>query len=206
MELIKSNRTFSNWVCLICGTLPVSAIALHVMGIIDLYAFYPFIILLYSLVVFIAIKKQILRKVILIGWLSGIVAVSFYDLSRLPFIALGWEDFIPKIGGWLIGQQEDFTLGYLWRYAGNGGGLGITYFILLTILKVKKNFLFSGITYGLIICLCLDITLLISPNSENMMFAISSLSVIGGTIGHLVYGLTLGILAMYFYKKEEPFF
>jgi hypothetical protein len=200
---ILRNNVFSKWACLFCGMLPVSAIALHVMGLIDLFTFYPVIILLYSLVIFLSLNKPKLRKRILIGWLSGIIAVSFYDISRLPFMAMGWDDFIPKIGGWLIGEEEEFTLGYLWRYIGNGGGLGITFFVLLSFLKERKNYILRGVLFGLFICLSLDLTLLISPQSETLMFEITPLTIIGGTVGHIVYGLTLGLLGNFFYKKER---
>ena len=203
MNEILRNNVFYKWICLFCGVLPVSAIALHVMGLIDLFSFYPVIVFLYSLVIFLSLNKPKLRKVILIGWLSGIIAVSFYDVSRLPFMAMGWDDFIPKIGGWLIGEEEEFTLGYLWRYIGNGGGLGITFFVLLSFLKERKNYILLGLLFGLFICLCLDLTLLISPQSETLMFEITPLTIIGGTVGHIVYGLTLGILANFFYKKER---
>jgi len=201
-DIIK-NTIFSKWVCIFCGMLPVSAIASHVMGLIDLFSFYPVIILLYSLVIFLSINKPELRKTIIMGWLSGLIAVSFYDLSRLPFMAMGWEDFIPKIGGWLIGEQEEFTLGYLWRYIGNGGGLGITFFVLMSFLRKRKSYIIPGILFGLFICLCLDLTLLIAPGSESLMFEISPLTVVGGTVGHVVYGLTLGLLANFIYRKER---
>jgi len=120
-------------------------------------------------------------------------------------MAMGWQDFIPKIGGWLIGENEEFTLGYLWRYIGNGGGLGITFFVLISFLKKRRNYIIQGILFGLFVCLCLDITLLISPNSESMMFAISPLTIIGGTVGHFVYGLTLGLLATFISRRKSMF-
>ena len=203
MSEILKNNVFSKWVCLLCGMLPVSAIAFHVMGLVDLFSFYPVVILLYSLIIFLSLNKPELRKRILIGWLSGIIAVSFYDISRLPFMAMGWEDFIPKIGGWLTGEQEEFTLGYLWRYIGNGGGLGITFFIIISFLKQRKNYILPGLIFGLFIVLCLDLTLLISPESESLMFEITSLTIVGGTVGHVVYGVTLGLLANFIYKKER---
>lgn len=203
MNLILQNKVFTKWICLLCGILPVSAIAFHVMGLIDLFSFYPVILLLYSLVIFLSINNPALRKKIIIGWLSGVIAVSLYDVSRLPFMAMGWEDFIPKIGGWLIGEQEEFTLGYLWRYIGNGGGLGITFFVLISFLKKRKYYILPGIAFGVFICLCLDFTLLVSPNSETLMFEITPLTVIGGTVGHVVYGFTLGVLATLIYRKED---
>jgi hypothetical protein len=66
------------------------------------------------------------------GFGLGLLAVTVYDGTRLPFILTGlWGDFIPKIGGWLLSQPEpNWLLGYLWRYLGNGGGMGMAFTVL----------------------------------------------------------------------------
>jgi hypothetical protein len=78
-----------------------------------------------------------------------------------------------------------------------------TFFVLLSFLKERKTYILPGVLFGLFICLSLDVTLLISPQSETLMFEITPLTIIGGTVGHIVYGLTLGLLGNFFYKKER---
>ncbi len=204
LNIYEQNKVLCRWVCLICGMLPVTAIAFHVMGLFYLQNSYPFVILFYGVLAFFSIQSQELRRRILVGWMSGIIAVTLYDLSRIPFMMMGWEDFIPRIGGWLTHTDENFALGYLWRYVGNGGGLGITFFMMLHFMK-SRRWILKGALFGLAVCACLDFTLLVSPQSETLMFPISTLTIIGGTVGHLVYGITLGLLAKTYFLKAQSF-
>ena len=79
------------------------------------------------------------------GFIAGIISVFLYDLSRVPYILGGWSDFIPKIGGWVTNTNEkNALLGYTWRYIGNGGGMGIAFFILMAQLNTNKHLILKA--------------------------------------------------------------
>jgi hypothetical protein len=178
------------------GFMAISAIAIHIIGIIPLSFSAPFIVMpAFLLMLLLGIKMPKIGKPALHGWVAGVIAVTIYDCSRIPFMMAGWDDFIPMIGNWIFAEDNVHGIfGYLWRYIGNGGGLGMAFVILVTIFKPKKNLVLIGTLYGLFVFLCLDITLIAAPNAQEMMFPITTLTFIGSLVGHLVYGTVLGFL------------
>lgn len=136
------------------------------------------------------------------GFLMGLGAVAVYDAVRIPFTLAGWmEDFIPRIGLMLLGECEHAAVvGYLWRYLGNGGGMGMAFVCGYVLLRNKMGFL-KGVSclwcaylFGLLVWVCLIVTLILSPQSEKILFAITPTSLLLSGIGHGVFGGTLGCL------------
>lgn len=182
--------------CLFTGLLPVTSIAFHCSGILSLLNSLCFLIMPACAFVCVAgIFDRKLLKLIGRGWISGVVSVFLYDISRLPFIIAGWADFIPHIASWLNGSGEDsFLIGYSWRYFGNGGGLGIVFFLIAQHFGLKKYIVSNGISYGMLIFAGLLLLLMFSPEAQNLMFAITPLSFFGGLTGHIIYGWAIGKL------------
>ncbi len=130
-------------VCLLyfaAGMSPIGALALSIFGVWTLpvgalVMVVPAILL--SLVL--GILYPAFGRLALRAFGMGLIAVAAYDGVRLPFILAGfWGDFIPKIGGWLLSQPEpNWILGYLWRYLGNGGGLGMAFTVLYAFLITR---------------------------------------------------------------------
>ena len=83
-------------------------------------------------------------RVIAQGMLWGIVGCAIYDGFRLTTVHVfgWWADFIPTMGTWITGDPDDMTsgavVGYLWRYIGDGGGIGITFFAIASALGLQK--------------------------------------------------------------------
>ena len=136
------------------------------------------------------------------GFCCGVIAVLIYDLSRWTLSAhLGLVDFIPNIGGWLLSTDEpQWMAGYLWRYIGNGGGMGVGFASLMAIWKslpisgtCRLDRRALGVLYGIGIWLCLLITLIVSPRGEAMMFPLTAQYFWVTLIGHVVYGAVLGL-------------
>lgn len=179
---------------ILTGFMPVSSIVLHCTGALSLsnaltLLIFPFLLLLLSAGVY----NRPIGRVAMRGWVAGLVAVFIYDLSRLPYMYFGWGDFIPKIGGWLTGTGEpDAVIGYVWRYIGNGGGMGMAFFVLSSIMKWNKKMIGKGIVYGLFVFTCLMATLLIFPEAQAMMFKITPIAFLGSLTGHIIYGAVLG--------------
>lgn len=183
------------------GVLPVSTVALHALSWIHIQVLlFPNIFLSTIAMVYLGVYSSFGNKLIR-GWGMGILAVLLYDLSRIPFVWCGWNDFIPGLGGWIVGEEEHFFAGYLWRYLGNGAGLGMAFCVLKTYLNPSRIILF-GAFYGVCVFACLDIILLSSSYAQSMMFEVTPLSFVGGLTGHLVYGTTLGILT-YLYESKQ---
>jgi hypothetical protein len=137
------------------------------------------------------------RTIAISGFIFGLVAVTLYDLFRLPFILAGlWPDFIPHIGTWLINDGNPHpVVGYLYRYIGDGGGLGMGFVALYPFLKqLTGNSVIGGLVYGVGIWCGLIATLLVAPHGQEYLFRITPLSLTLSLSGHLVYGGVLGIL------------
>jgi hypothetical protein len=183
------------------GVLPVSSVALHALGWMHIQVLlFPNLFLLAIAMVYLGVHSDFGAKVIK-SWLMGIAAVFLYDMSRIPFMYMGWNDFIPGLGGWIVGEEQHFFAGYLWRYLGNGAGLGMAFCVVRHYIKPKRIILFGAI-YGVAIFACLDIILMSSNYAQQMMFEVTPISFVGGLTGHLVYGTTLGILT-YFWESKQ---
>lgn len=126
--------------------------------------------------------------------MAGLLAVLIYDCSRWPFVAAGvMHDFIPAIGDWLLQREGAHPLvGYVWRFAGNGGGMGLSYAILLSFLRPRGHYVLWGLVYGLWVFANLLVTLLVFPDATSYLFPITATNFSIGLLGHVVYGLVLG--------------
>lgn len=194
------------------GFAPITALALSLMGILTLPVA-SLLLVVPALVIAMGLSCYSPRhgRLMLRGYVMGIIAVTCYDGVRIPFIMAGWmDDFIPKIGGMLVGDGSPHAfLGYLWRYLGNGGGMGTAFVCAFTLLRqllterqqaritprVTGN---VAIGFGCFVWACLIVTLKISPHGEEMMFVITPNSLLLSWIGHVVFGYTLGFLVSRF--------
>ena len=176
------------------GLLPVSSIALHCAGFLPLSNCLWFLVIpAFAFAIAISAINMRVLKLAAYGWVSGIIAVTLYDISRVPFILAGWADFIPHITSWLTGNDEHaYLIGYTWRYAGNGGGLGIVFFLLADHYGWKKYVVSNGVSFGLLVFAGLVSLLIFMPEAQKLMFEITPLSFFGGMIGHIVFGCVLG--------------
>ena len=131
------------------------------------------------------------------GLIMGLVAVTIYDMSRLPFVLSGmWADFIPKIGNYLLNREDvHWSVGYVWRYLGNGGGMGMAFYMVAPLVKKSWNRIAMGLVYGVSIFACLVATIYLSPDGTKYLFEPSTLSFCVGLVGHVIFGSVLGKLA-----------
>jgi hypothetical protein len=198
------------------GMAPIGALSLSIFGVWTLPT--GTLVLVMPAIVsslLIGMLYPVYGRLALKGFCFGVIAVTLYDCTRVPFIVTGiWGDFIPKIGGWLLSRPEPhWALGYLWRYIGNGGGMGIAFTVPYTLwlahdqqlhssngqrlhLKVTnpRRTITIATSYGVGIWCCLLITLLLSTHGQEMLFRLTPLSFVLSLMGHLVFGAVLGIL------------
>ncbi len=147
------------------GFSPITALAIAIIGFFPLYVaalvmVVPSVVLGIGLAFFMFPNYG---KLALKGLLIGLIAVFLYDCMRVPFILLGiWGDFIPKIGAWLFNtSQPDWIIGYVWRYLGDGGFMGMAFTVAYGALKPRVGVRTAALGFGIAIWLCLLATLIL---------------------------------------------
>jgi hypothetical protein len=141
--------------------------------------------------------KRAYRAIAVTGFVFGLIAVALYDLFRVPFIMAGiWGDFIPSIGTWLVPDGNPHPIiGYLYRYIGDGGGMGMGFVALYPLLRrMIGNPILCGIGYGIFIWGGLLATLFLAPRGQELLFHATPLILTLSGTGHVIYGAVLGAL------------
>src|SRR6266536_3571237 len=135
----------------------------------------------------------------LVGWLAGMVATIVYDVLRLSLVKAGiWGDPIPGIGRLVFADPHaNFAWGYLWRFAGNGGGMGIAYTML------PWRGVRTGVAYGTLICTGLVALLFCFPVAQVHFFPLTPVTTAGAYAGHWVYGAVLGKITSWWLPPVE---
>jgi hypothetical protein len=130
------------------------------------------------------------RRLVAQAIVAGIAATALYDAWRASFLWLGLMpgDPIPHIGA-ALGIDPAWLGGYGWRYLGNGSGLALAFLALG--LRGRR----AGVAYGLGVCACLLLTLLVSPYGTRILFPLNLTTVVMATVGHAIYGAVLGTVA-----------
>jgi len=180
---------------LLFGFVPVSSISANLWQWMPLHIAAKYVVLPLALLsVLLGLSFQNCGRLALAGLGAGIVATAGYDLSRLAFVQMGlWEDFIPQLGrlAW-NDPQAHWSWGYLWRFLGNGGAMGVA-FAMLPCRGVR-----AGTIYGVLVCMGLFITQILC--STEALFPMTVPNMLMALIGHLEYGAILGKLS----KRWDP--
>lgn len=197
------------------GFAPITALALSLMEICTLpFATLTLVVPALAMALGLGCWRRSHGRLMGRGFLMGVASVACYDGVRIPFIAAGWlDDFIPRIGIMLVGEgHHHATVGYLWRYLGNGGGMGMAFVAAFTLLQPRLSSFQQAwipprmtkqiaVGFGVGVWACLIATLRIAPRGEEIMFVITPLNLLLSLIGHLVFGYTLGCLVARFPER-----
>jgi len=126
-----------------------------------------------------------------------------YDIFRLDTVYLlgWWDDFIPTMGTWITGRAETRSgavVGYLWRYIGDGGGIGIAFFVIALAVglhrRSRRDVVLAAVTFAVFpVWTGLIATVALAPRGEQLMFPLTATTVSLSLIGHLIFGLVLGL-------------
>jgi hypothetical protein len=178
------------------GFSPIACLCLATFNVLPLYVSAPLIVLP-AIVVAVALCLAFrgYAVVMLRGLLLGIAAVFVYDVTcRFPFVAIGvWCDFIPKIGNYLLNRENvHWSVGYLWRYLGNGGGMGMAFYAVYPLLQQRVKPLKAGVIFGVGVFCCLLATIYLSPAGKSYLFGPTPATAFLGLLGHMIYGGVLG--------------
>ncbi|MEJ2868932.1 hypothetical protein WCD74_14260 [Actinomycetospora sp. OC33-EN08] len=188
------------------AALPLLAISAHVFGLITMnwsaaLLVIPLAVTILALSLFDPHPED---RVILHGFVWGIVACALYDVFRLDTVyMLGWwADFIPTMGTWIIGDGSSTAagawVGYLWRYIGDGGGIGVTFFVGAAFLGLHRRpagvVVASAVAFAVFpVWSGLIATVWLAPRGQRMMFPLTPTTLTLSLIGHLIFGLIMGL-------------
>ena len=189
--LLSNPSLFPRVFYLAFGFFAITSLGAALAGLVPLpYLFRFAVIPAYAIMALIGLCYPAWGKRALLGLLAGIIATGVYDILRIGLMFAGlWGDPIPSIGRLATGDPNiGWYWGYVWRFVGNGGGMGIA-FAMLPWRGVKL-----GIAYGTTVCLGLVAILYYFPVAQVHFFALTPPTAAGGMAGHWVYGAVLGWL------------
>ncbi len=137
------------------------------------------------------------------GLIAGMVACIVYDGARLFAVhVLGlMGDFIPVMGSWVTGEPDtagSAAVGYVWRYIGDGGGLGVAFFVVAFALGIDRwsnvQAVLAAVAFAVFPTWAgLMATVTLAPQGKQMMFPLNTATVSITLIGHLIFGFVLGL-------------
>jgi hypothetical protein len=182
------------------GFVPIGSLCIALFGVIPLHLSAKFAVLpMLGFVIWLGLRYPQLGRLALLGFLAGMIATGVYDMVRFTFVwTFALSDPIPVIGRLALMDDAAHPFwGYLWRFVGNGGAMGMAFAML-----PWKNAR-AGMTYGTLICFCLFATLVFAPGAQQMLFPLNLVTAPMALIGHLVYGSVLGYL-MYRWDVSKP--
>ena len=185
---------------LVLASTPLLAISGEVFGVVSLRAVSTLFLvpLLGVLAVLVIVKPAGIDRTALAGFAWGMVACAGYDLFRLPnvYVFHLWGDFFGRIGGWATGTNSDYLAGYLWRYLGDGAGIGIAVFLQAAVIGVSSwpRRRVVGFTVAFAVCPVwagLVLTDGLAP-AGRALFPLNATTLALSLAGHLIYGAILG--------------
>ena len=191
---------------LLLFSLPILAISIHVFGLVAerTTAVVVILPLAVALAAVITCAPSRIDAIIVRGLIVGMVACAVYDAFRLTTVyALGWMgDFIPTMGSWVTGDPDgtgNVVVGYVWRYLGDGGGLGVCFFIVAFALGMDRfarpsRVVLAATGYAVFpVWAGLIGTVALAPRGQEMLFHLTPSAVTITLIGHLIFGIVLGL-------------
>ena len=188
------------WLYLVLASTPLLAVSGEVFGVVSLRAVSMLVLFpLFAAVAVLAVFKPLdIDRTALTGFAWGLVACAGYDCFRLPTIYVFhlWGDFFGTIGGWATGTNSNYLAGYLWRYLGDGAGIGVVGFLQAAVLGVcwwpRRYVIASTIAFAVVpVWTGLVLTDALAP-AGRALFPLNPATLTLSLIGHLIYGAILG--------------
>jgi hypothetical protein len=199
---------------LMLSGMPILAISVDVFGVV------PQRISAVVMVVTLAVVLAIMtiwphRTDVILGraLVAGMVACAVYDAFRLFAVhVLGWMgDFIPAMGSWITGDGDtagSAMVGYVWRYIGDGGGLGVAFYIVAFAIGLDRyrarTVVLSSVGYAVFpVWTGLIATVALAPCGEELMFHLTPTTLATTLIGHLIFGFILGLAFIRMQRDQQ---
>jgi hypothetical protein len=192
---------------LVVAALPLLAISAHVFGLLPMNVTAGLVVVPLTLVALVlgVFSPAGEERLVLAGATWGVLATLVYDAVRLDTVyMLGWwGDFIPRVGTWIVDVDADRSVlgavvGYVWRYAGDGGGIGVAFFVLVAATGLRRwgerATVMASVVFAVFpVWTGLVATVALAPRGQQQMFTLTPATVALSLLGHLVFGLVLGL-------------
>jgi hypothetical protein len=191
---------------LLLSSLPILGISADVFGLVSQRATMVAIIALTAvLAAIVAFAPHRIDVIVGRGLVAGMVACAIYDAFRLFAVhVLGWMgDFIPVMGSWVTGEPNtagSAAVGYVWRYIGDGGGLGVAFFVIAMAVGLDRwtnrphRVVLAAVGFAVFpVWAGLIATVAVAPRGEELMFHLTPTTIATTLIGHVIFGLVLGL-------------
>ena len=189
---------------LLLASMPILAISGEVFGLVSQATVTMVTIALVAvLATLIAFAPHRIDMIVGRGLIAGMVACIVYDAARLFAVhVLGlMGDFIVVMGSFVTGEPDTTgaaAVGYVYRYLGDAGGLGVAFFVVAYAIGIDrwKNVyaVLAAVAFGVFPTWAgLMATVALSPHGEERMFALNAATVIITLLGHVIFGLFLGL-------------
>ncbi|MCQ4119626.1 hypothetical protein [Rhodococcus tibetensis] len=190
---------------LLLAALPLLAISAQVFGVVSMNTTGALVIIPLAavLAVLCVFAPHPIDRIVGHGLGWGMFACLVYDIFRLDTVYLLdlWGDFIPKMGTWLHSGSDTRSgaiVGYLWRYIGDGGGIGIAFFLISLALGLqhmsRRTVVLTSVGFAVFpVWAGLIATVALSPSGQQAMFPLTPTTLVLSLIGHLIFGLVLGL-------------
>lgn len=191
---------FRSGLYLVLASTPLLGISGEVFGVVSLRAIsnlflFPLLGILAVLVVF---KPDGLDRTAFAGFTWGLLACAGYDFFRLPnvYVFHLWGDFFGRIGGWATGTSSNYLAGYLWRYLGDGAGIGVVVFTLAAAIGVsswpRRHVVGFTVAFAVFpVWAGLVLTDALAP-AGRALFPLNATTLVLSLAGHLIFGAILG--------------
>jgi hypothetical protein len=191
---------------LLLSSLPILEISADVFGLVSQRTSGMVLLLPLAaiLAVVITFFPHATDSIIARGLVAGMVACLVYDGFRLfaVYVLGSMGDFIPTMGTWITGDANTGTgalVGYIWRYLGDGGGLGVAFYIVafaagLQHWSSRPRVVLAAVGYAVFpVWTGLIATVALARRGEQMMFRLTPSAITITLIGHLIFGFVLGL-------------
>jgi hypothetical protein len=189
---------------LVLASMPILSISVDVFGLVSQSATSVAVIVVSAILgAVVTFSPHRMDMIVGRGLIAGMVACVVYDGARLFAVhVLGlMGDFIPVMGSWVTGEPDtngSAAVGYVWRYIGDGGGLGVAFFVVAFALGIDRwsnvHAVLAAVGFAVFPTWTgLIATVALAPRGEEMMFPLNVATVTITLVGHLIFGLVLGL-------------
>ena len=210
VDLSKIQRPPTKWefarigLVLLLAAMPILAISVEIFGIASQSTITMVTIMLVALLAtLVAFAPHRIDMIVGRGLIAGMVACIVYDGARLFAVhVLGlMGDFIIVMGSFVTGEPDtagSAAVGYIYRYIGDAGGLGVAFFVVAFALGIDrwKNVYAVLAAVGFAVFPTwagLMATVALAPHGEERMFDLNPATFVITLVGHLIFGLFLGL-------------
>ncbi len=185
---------------LVLASTPLLSISGEVFGVVSMRTVSNLFLfpLLGTLAVLVVFKPDRMDRTAFAGFAWGLVACAGYDFFRLPSVYVFhlWGDFFGRVGGWATGASSNYPAGYLWRYLGDGAGIGVVVFILAAGIGVsswpRRYVIGFTVAFAVFpVWAGLVLTDGLAP-AGRALFPLNATTLALSLAGHLIFGAILG--------------